>query len=512
MITFRDFGKIGNLGNQLFQYASLLGISRELNKKLSLPEWKYSYYFDSTFPIEEPNTILQLPTIRESKFEYNPDNWNVDYDFNVHGYLQSEKYFSNNIKEIFKFKKYYTIKVFERYKEAFNKTTIAISIRRGDYVDNPNYELLPITYYIKALFELDYTNCNILIFSDDIEYCKVHFQCLDNVYFVDDLNDIGQLMLGTFCNHFIIANSTFSWWMAYLGEKVDSRIIRPNYLFNGKLLEINDDKDFWPDGWEVYDHKVDKLNLKDTTIVIPVKYDHPDRKGNLDLVIKNLQQDFDVNIFIGEQGIQGFRYTKDLGIRYYYFNNMHDFHRTRMLNYMINTSSTDIVVNYDADVLIPPLQFYLAIQAIREDKCDIIYPYDGRFNRMKRNIWYNSLIKYLDIGILKDTIFTYKHNNKFSVGGCIIYNKHKFIESGMENEEFISFGHEDSERFYRFTTLNYRVSRMKGCLYHLDHFISIDSSPTNPHWLNNKTLWLKIKEMNKIELLKYIKEKFIWKI
>lgn len=511
MITYRDFGKVGNLGNQLFQYASLIGLSDKLNKELQLPNWKYSGYFESFFPIEEVNPILKLPTIRETKFEYNLENWNVDYDFNVHGYLQSEKYFPDYIKQVFRFKEYYVNQVKKLYKEAFTKRTIAISIRRGDYVDNPNYELLPITYYIKALFELDYENCNIIIFSDDIEYCRVHFQCLDNVYFADNLNDIGQLILGSLCNHFILANSTFSWWMAYLGEKEDSRIIRPNYLFAGKLLETEDDKDFWPDRWEVYDHKVNKIDLTDTTIVIPVKYDHPHRKENLDLILANLKQDFNVKICVGEQGMQAFRYVKDLEVTYYFFHGMTDFHRTKMLNYMINSSNTDIVVNYDADVLIPPLQFYLAIKALREGQ-EIVYPYSGVFARVNRS-WFKEINRLCDIGIVKDTIFGgMEKDEKPSLGGCVIYNKKAFQEVGGENQEFITWGHEDLERYHRFITLDLKVSRTKGTIYHINHFRGTDSRKENPNWENNKSLWLKIKEMNKEEILNYIKEKFIWKL
>ena len=107
----------------------------------------------------------------------------------------------------------------------FGKPTIAISIRRGDYVGNPNYRLLPITYYILAMFENfpNWRDHNIVIFSDDIPYCKVHWDCIPNVYFSENNSDIEDLCLMTLCDDFIIANSSFSWWGAYLGEKEGSR-------------------------------------------------------------------------------------------------------------------------------------------------------------------------------------------------------------------------------------------------------------------------------------------------
>ena len=70
--------------------------------------------------------------------------------------------------------------------KVFDKEVIAIHIRRGDYIDNPNYVLLPITYYYLALeqyFPNWRTQYNVLIFSDDIEYCKVHFEVYNNVYY-----------------------------------------------------------------------------------------------------------------------------------------------------------------------------------------------------------------------------------------------------------------------------------------------------------------------------------------
>ena len=516
MIKYSEFGRVGNLGNQLFQYASLIGLSKSLSRELVLPQWKYSEYFNHQFPFKkEAPSIIKPNEIRERKFEYDPEYWSSKIQeseiVNIHGYLQSEKYFEgvkDEVKKVLTFKQEYIDKCKELYKDALSKPCIAISVRRGDYIDNSNYELLPITYYIKALLEKlpFYRGTNILLFSDDLEYCKVHFECLDNVYFSDNLNDIGQLCLMSLCTHFVIANSTFSWWGAYLGEKEDSIIIRPNYLFNGKLLEKEDSKDFYPKRWTMFDHKVSKIKLDDTTIVIPVKYDHRHREENLDLVLKQLQQDFDVKIFVGEQGlIQKFR---DIEVKYHYFRNMKEFHRTRMLNYMITNTDTNIVVNYDADVFIPPLQFYLAIQKIKEG-VDMIYPYDGKFNRMGRS-WYKLLFKYLDIGILRDTEFYYKKGNVNSVGGCIIYNKASFIDAGMENEEFVSFSDEDNERSYRFRLLGYEVERSKGALYHLDHWCGIDSSTNNPHWSRCRELWNWIKTLNREQMLEYIKEKFIW--
>jgi hypothetical protein len=174
ILTFSKFGKYGRLGNQLFQYASLIGLSTKYNADLQLPAWDYSEYFEGDFPVLTKNVKAQ--TTKEPAYHYSPEfydrlNWKQDVD--LLGYLQSEKYFAHCkelVRERLTFKKDFAEKVMQPYRELFKKPVIAISIRRGDYVDNPNYQLLPITYSILSLFEHfpDWRErFNLLIFSDD---------------------------------------------------------------------------------------------------------------------------------------------------------------------------------------------------------------------------------------------------------------------------------------------------------------------------------------------------------
>ena len=518
MITSKFIRK-QRLGNQLFIYASLLGIAKKnntcVNEVIKINHWikdgNRSFIIDRDVPLIE---------IKEDAFNYTPivfSNNSIDYD--LQGYFQSYKYFDNIPK--FEFKQEHIDKADKILSFIPYKKKIAIHIRRGDYVDNTNYVLLPPIYYIKALIDNfpDWRDYGIMIFSDDIPYCRVHFGCLDNVYFADGNSDIEDLILMTKCDHFIISNSSYSWWGAYLGEKKDSIVVRPKHHFAGKLLETHDIKDLYPEHWKVHDHLESKLDLSDTTIVIPVKYDHEHRKKNLDLIVYMLQKDYNVNIVIGEQAYSPlglycfqFSYMMDFGCRYDQFAK-NIFHRTYMLNTMIKREYTkDVVVNYDADVIIPPMQMYLAVEAIRNGY-DMIYPYSGVFARMERNKWFSIIEKYLDIGFVKNEILDgmKPSNVNNSVGGCVLFNKNSFLEGGGENEQFISFGHEDCEREYRFRVLGYKVKRIKGNLYHMNHFTGPDSSTKNPYWKKNRELWNKIKQMSKQELLEYIKQTFIWK-
>lgn len=507
MLTFSRLGKMGNLGNQLFEIAGTIGIAITHGHGFAFPEWPYQKFFKGPIATGQlPGT----PVLHEQHYHYHdwPIKQGVNYD--LKGWLQSEKYWAHidsQIRQLFTFQEDFAAGVRARFAQAFEKPTIAISIRRGDYVGNPNYELLPVTYYIQALLEHfpDWLEHNITFFSDDLPYCRVHFECLANARFVDGLNAIEQLCLMSQCDHFIIANSTFSWWGAYLGEKPGSKIIRPAYLFAGPLLQQNDSKDFYPERWIEFDHKAQKLDLSDATFTVPVFHDHPDRRQNLDLSVCMLQRDFDTNIIVGEQGSNQFGYMAQW-TKYVRFADMKDFHRTKMLNDMAMMAETPIIVNWDCDVFIPPMQIWLAAEAVRNGQ-DMVYPYDGRFARVPRGPWFKKVEHHLDIGIFGDTEFTGKHGKPMpvsSVGGAIFFDKDAFIDGGMENEKMISYGPEDCERWDRFHALGFKVLRIAGSLYHIDHFCGPNSSSRCPYFKANHNELVKIRAMKPERLREYV--------
>lgn len=481
MLTFSRFGKYGRLGNQLFQYASLLGIANRHSTEVILPEWDIADYF-----AHKPNIGKVTPTasFNEPNFHYTPIALNPLETTDMLGWFQSEKYWEHckdEVKDALKFKPVNLLNI------PIGKS-IAISIRRGDYVGNPNYELLGADYYYLALIEHfpDWRNYNILIFSDDIPYCKIHFQCMHNVHFVEGFSPIEQLIIGSMCDHFIIANSTFSWWMAYLGEKEHSKIIRPAYLFDGELLRTSDSKDFYPERWTKFDHKGKQLDFTDVTFLIPVTIDSKDREENAYIIFDNLLKYFDTTILHGDPTDNG------------------KFHRTKWLNDNTAKSNTPIVINYDCDILVPPFQLYLAIEELRSGNADMIYPYDGRFARVPRT-WVDTINRFGDVGLFGDNEFVgCRKGDTASVGGVVCYNKDKFIESGGENEKMISYAPEDVERFYRWNKLGYKVARMKGCCYHIDHVITTNSSTSHPDYKANEAELNYVKSLNFLQLRNYV--------
>lgn len=267
MITFSRLGKKGNLGNQLFQVASTIGLAKRHNHEYVLPHWEHAHYFDYNFPI---GSTEGFKTLHEKHFPYY--EWNLGRNnYDILGYLQSEKYFDRPFT-----KRMFTIKP-----EVFRSTqikqnlmgdpkNIIISVRRGDFVHHPWFYQISYKYYLGALLSYfpDYKSRNLIFTSDDIEYCKIHFSSLPNANFLENLTPIQQLAFATTCKDFIISNSTFSWWLAWMGEKSDSTIVRPLKNFRGKHAIKNNEADYFPNRWEIFDHESYHLPFKFYKIIL----------------------------------------------------------------------------------------------------------------------------------------------------------------------------------------------------------------------------------------------------
>lgn len=132
--------------------------------------------------------------------------------------------------------------------------SIVMHIRRGDYVENPissAYQgVCPISYYHTAveLISKQIKNPEFFVFSDDIEWSKKHIKLPYETHFIesDSINqDIEEMHLMSQCRHYIIDNSSYSWWGAWLGEHAESIIIGPSKL----LKDQKSDNDIVPERW-----------------------------------------------------------------------------------------------------------------------------------------------------------------------------------------------------------------------------------------------------------------------
>lgn len=247
-------------------------------------------------------------------------------------------------------------------------------------------------------------------------------------------------------------------------------------------------------------------DLTDTTFTIPVRFDHEHRKENLDLILKYISNHFDTNFIVLEDGPDSNfkeiceKYPKVLYV--FQKNDVPLFHRTKLLNQMCKMCATDIIVNYDADVLFTPKQYTDSVRAIRENLAEMVFPYAGKFMECNRAKFIPRTREELDVSWIKISDLHQVHPN--SVGGAVFWDRKKFIQIGMENESFLSWGWEDDERLYRAKELGLKVARIEGVLYHIEHFRSNNSNQTNPNYKNNEAEFRKMSRMKNGELKRYI--------
>ena len=160
------------------------------------------------------------------------------------GFFQSLKYFENVQEEV---KKTFNLKYTEGYEDH-----VSIHVRRGDYVQNENsFPPITVEYVREAMEKLPSEQSKkVLIFSDDIEWCKANFRDL-NCEFSEGRNTYEDLCLMASCGHHIIANSTYSWWGAYLGRNPDKVVVSPHHTswFGTSNGCPTDTKDLIPDEW-----------------------------------------------------------------------------------------------------------------------------------------------------------------------------------------------------------------------------------------------------------------------
>ena len=240
------------------------------------------------------------------------------------------------------------------------------------------------------------------------------------------------------------------------------------------------------------------IDLTDVTFTIPLWVDSPQRLENIQFVIEFLNKNFDTRILVWEEGPQESNLHGCEHI--FHKNNNPLFHHTRMLNEMARWAETDIIVNYDCDVIFPLDRYINSAKAIRNKKYDGIFPYGGLFVDIDRK-WMN----HIHITNRVADCLAKRVLSSQSVGGCIFWNRDKFIEGGMENENFLSWGYEDDECYHRFIKLGYRIGRLEGQLYHLQHPRGINSNINNPHLEKNKAEWAKIQAMSQDDLFEYVK-------
>jgi len=248
------------------------------------------------------------------------------------------------------------------------------------------------------------------------------------------------------------------------------------------------------------------IDLHDVTFNIPVKIDQPNRGRNLNIVTKYLKRHFNTNIIVCEMDEEPkAKQFLETDCKYVFMKSKSPFiHRTMMLNYMAAISETPIIVNYDVDVLLPPDSYLNSTGVIRRNEAKMVYPFDGNFWNVPDS-YVERINETLDVMFIDEKTCQNLAPNFKSVGGAIFWDKKTFIDFGMENENFISWGHEDQERFERAKILQVPLTRISGPLYHLRHQPSLNSSNSgHSYYKSNESEWNKVRSMTKDNLLQYV--------
>jgi len=264
MIGFNYLGKLGQLGNQMFQYATVVGVADKTGTTFCVPQHtdvmvdnlgnKLRIELFDVFDIqpEKVGFIVTDRNYQEKDFTFDEGIFQIDpnRDTCLVGFFQTERYFSHisdRIRKEFTFKPN-IIGDCNEILEMFDNP-IALHIRRGDYLINGgNHHNLSNEYYEQALKEFD-DDRQVVIFSDDPEWCLKQPLFDGDRFIVSEGNGpYHDLYLMSQCSDFIIANSTYSWWGAWLGNR--GKVIAPNVWF-GPNNSHKSLKDLYPKHWKI---------------------------------------------------------------------------------------------------------------------------------------------------------------------------------------------------------------------------------------------------------------------
>jgi len=280
----------GGLGNQLFQYALARQLA-EIHKtefKLDVSffqTYKLHAYSLSPFNIQEKiasqneteDLIYNSPTlmdilqqkilrkkpvinsnyIRENYFHYDSGILSLPDNVYLDGYWQSEKYFSNIgniIRSEFSVRKLQSGENKEMSEKIFSKNSVCMHIRRGSYTMPPynaTHGTCQMNYYLEGIdyFSKKIKNPHFFVFSDDPDWTSKNLKINSDITYVNHNsvnNDFEDLRLMSQCKHHIIANSTFSWWSAWLCNNPGKIIIAPQDWFKSG---DRDTRDLFPASW-----------------------------------------------------------------------------------------------------------------------------------------------------------------------------------------------------------------------------------------------------------------------
>ena len=275
---------IGGLGNQMFQYAAGRSLSLATGCQLKIDISGFDNYtlhngfelgvFNISGEIANPNEVIQLTgshskvanylkrNLRivkkthfiERDFFYNPKFFQVKQPVYLDGYWQAYEYsqtYEAKIRSEFTFRGQLDELNYEISKQICTTNSVSVHVRRGDYLSNSAssvvHGFIGTDYYNKAiqLVKDRVSSPHFFVFSDDINWAKSNLPLNSNAVFVSHntgLTSFEDMRLMSMCKHNVIANSTFSWWGAWLNINLNKIVVAPKNWFADRTVVPNYNK------------------------------------------------------------------------------------------------------------------------------------------------------------------------------------------------------------------------------------------------------------------------------
>jgi len=277
----------GGIGNQMFQYAAAFALANKHNTKLKLDinylldkSKRYFRYTPRDYALDVFNIQADIATAKEvaqftvprigNKYFYHfkkrifknhnvfvdaslksqEDFFNLPEDAYLDGYWQVESYIKQARKYLlkeFSFKEPLPQYCADIYRIIKNSNSVCVVFRRGDYIGHPELDITTLDYYHAAInhFQDMKQHCRYFVFSDDIPWCKNNFtpknvtiEIVDQIYTGPKAQYYLQLMLA--CKKYIIPNSTYPWWAAWLNDDPEKVVIAPKKWYKSQPVDVND--------------------------------------------------------------------------------------------------------------------------------------------------------------------------------------------------------------------------------------------------------------------------------
>lgn len=278
----------GRLGNQMFQFAAGKALANRLDAELTVEgfdrETSSKSYVQVFGAFDIPLSYTRIRKTRldklriklskrgvtipgrgpklfvEKGFRYDPGFESLQGSIHLIGGWQSHRYFEcigDEIRATFSGPATLSTNARDALTQISSTTLpVAVHVRRGDYASNPRilsrHGLCGRDYYLRAANHLQANglhDCHFFVFSDEPHRAREVLGNLTNTTFVQNTSQEEDIFLMSACRHNIIANSTFSWWSAWLNPREDKVVIAPKAWFGPKLMQINDTRDLFPDEW-----------------------------------------------------------------------------------------------------------------------------------------------------------------------------------------------------------------------------------------------------------------------